>query len=347
MSELRDAGILVKMAHQGFINAGIDASTIYERCGITRRLIEDPQVRTPHDAQTIFWQACEEITGDKYIGLHLGLHIPVFRGQVIEYLFLSSPTFEEGLNRALNYQRLLSDAVTAKVAREGDRCLFSIGSTNENTHEIRHLIDAILLGAIRFFCHLTQDNFKPLSVAVTHGGLADDEGRNSEYAKVFGCPVIFNSDQNIIEFGIDILHFPSQHAEPELMKAHEQVAIKQIARLEKQDIITDVSRIIGELLDSGEVSLENVSNRLDITARSLRSRLADAGTSFNHILANYRCNLSKQLLSRTDESIDEIVYLTGFSEPSTFYRAFKRWTSMTPIEYRKSKKHQSHALSTV
>lgn len=37
-----------------------------------------------------------------------------------------------------------------------------------------------------------------------------------------------------------------------------------------------------------------------------------------------------------DESIDEIVYLTGFSEPSTFYRAFKRWSGMTPIEYRKT-----------
>lgn len=347
MSELRDAGILVKMAHQGFINAGIDASAIYERCGITRRHIEDPQIRTPHDAQSIFWQACEKVTGDKYIGLHLGQHIPVFRGQVIEYLFLSSPTFEEGLNRALNYQRLISDAVTAKVEREGDRCLFSIGSTNKNTQSMRHLTDAILLGAIRFFCQLTQDNFKPLSVTVTHGGLLGEADEQAEYAKVFGCPVIFNGNQNIIEFGIDILHFPSQHAEPELMKAHEQVALEQIARLEKQDIIVDVNRIIGELLDSGEVSLENVSDRLDMTARSLRSRLADAGTSFNHLLASYRCNLAKQLLSRTDESIDEIVYLTGFSEPSTFYRAFKRWTDMTPIEYRKSKKHQVRSPATV
>ncbi|WP_281645587.1 AraC family transcriptional regulator [Parendozoicomonas sp. Alg238-R29] len=344
MSELRDAGILVKMAHQGFINAGIDASAIYERCGITRRHIEDPQVRTPHDAQTIFWQACEDVTGDKHIGLHLGQNIPVFRGQVIEYLFLSSPTFEEGLNRALNYQRLLSDAVTAKVEREGGSCIFSIGSTSENRQDMRHLTDAILLGAIRFFSHLTQDSFKPLSVTVTHAGA---EGDNNEYSEVFGCPVIFNGEQNTIEFSINILHFPSQHAEPELMKAHEQVALEQIARLEKQDIIVDVNRIIGELLDSGEVSLENVSERLDMTARSLRSRLADAGTSFNHLLANYRCNLAKQLLSRTEESIDEIVYLTGFSEPSTFYRAFKRWTDMTPIEYRKSKKHTGRQLSTV
>ena len=52
---------------------------------------------------------------------------------------------------------------------------------------------------------------------------------------------------------------------------------------------------------------------------------------------------AKRLLAGTDESIDEIVYLTGFSEPSTFYRAFKRWVGMTPIEYRKLKAEEDAA----
>ena len=50
-----------------------------------------------------------------------------------------------------------------------------------------------------------------------------------------------------------------------------------------------------------------------------------------------------RLLAGTEESIDEIVYLTGFSEPSTFYRAFKRWVGMTPIEYRKLKAEEDAA----
>ena len=70
----------------------------------------------------------------------------------------------------------------------------------------------------------------------------------------------------------------------------------------------------------------------------MRSRLTEADTSFNQVLADYRCYLAKRLLSRTEESIGDIVYLTGFSEPSTFYRAFKRWTDMTPVEYREYKR---------
>ena len=89
---------------------------------------------------------------------------------------------------------------------------------------------------------------------------------------------------------------------------------------------------------TGQVNLDDVAGRLDMKPRTLRTRLTEAGTNFNQLLADYRCNLAKRLLSGTDESIDEIVYLTGFSEPSTFYRAFKRWTNQTPVEYRNSRR---------
>ncbi|MFQ1046225.1 helix-turn-helix domain-containing protein, partial [Acinetobacter sp. NIOH-H-8] len=69
----------------------------------------------------------------------------------------------------------------------------------------------------------------------------------------------------------------------------------------------------------------------------LRTQLSEANTSFQQILSDYRCRLAKKLLANTSESVERIVYLTGFSEPSTFYRAFKRWTNETPVEYRKRK----------
>lgn len=106
-------------------------------------------------------------------------------------------------------------------------------------------------------------------------------------------------------------------------------------------MVSQVRRVIAELLESGEVSLEVVAQRLDLKPRTLRTRLSEANTNFNQVLAEFRCHLAKKLLSQTDESIDEIVYLTGFSEPSTFYRAFRRWVGMTPVEYRRQKQNQS------
>ena len=140
-----------------------------------------------------------------------------------------------------------------------------------------------------------------------------------------------------------VMNLPSAHHEPELLHLHEQLASEQVARLEKQDLVAQVNRLIGELLESGHANLEEVAERLGIKARQLRTRLADAGTNFNQLVADYRCRLAKRLLAGTEESIDEIVYLTGFSEPSTFYRAFKRWVGMTPIEYRKLKAEEDAA----
>jgi AraC-like DNA-binding protein len=95
---------------------------------------------------------------------------------------------------------------------------------------------------------------------------------------------------------------------------------------------------IAALLESAEVTLEKVAEQLEITPRNLRHQLNSAETSFQRLLSEHRRSLAKRLLSQTDEEISEIVYLTGFSEPSTFYRAFKRWEGTTPIEYRKRAK---------
>ncbi|MFX5522732.1 AraC family transcriptional regulator ligand-binding domain-containing protein, partial [Acinetobacter baumannii] len=71
--------------------------------------------------------AAQEVSKDPDIGLHLGEHLPLYRGQVIEHLFISSETFGEGLKRALAYQRLISDAFDAKLVVEEGRCYLTNG----------------------------------------------------------------------------------------------------------------------------------------------------------------------------------------------------------------------------
>lgn len=330
MTTLTDSGVLLRMAYKAMQNAGVDADAVLAKVGLNKSILTQPELRTPHDAQEWFWQAMEEVSGDPHVGLHIGPHMPIFKGQVLEYLFLSSPTFGEGLKRALNYQRLLSDAANAELIDHGKQVFLKQMLWSK---KLAHLNECASVGVIKFFSFVTDGAFAPIEVHFSHPRHADQR----EYERVFGCPVKFEMPDVGIFFDRELMDLPSAHHEPELLQLHEQLASEQMARLEKQDLVFRVSRLVAELLESGHANLEEVATRLGIKPRQLRTRLADAGTNFNQLVAEYRCKLAKRLLAGTEENIDEIVYLTGFSEPSTFYRAFKRWVGMTPIEYRKLK----------
>lgn len=342
---MKDAGILIRLMNHAMISMGVDVAAVYQRCGLTQAHLDDAQLRTPHEGNLIFWQAVEDVTQDMHIGLHLGEHMPVFKGQVLEYLFLSSSTFGEGLARALRYQRLLTDAASASLECdvENDTAYLVADTTDSQVRSIRQFNECAVIGLIKFFGYVTGNDFKPSAVQLVSAlpDVDSPEQRQAmldEYQRVFSCPVTFGQSSNRIYFDLDILERNSLHAEPELLKLHEQLAGKYVAKLEQQDMVTQVNKVIGELLETGDICIELIACRLEIKPRALRARLTKAGTNFNQLLSDYRCHLAKGLLARTDESIDQIVYLTGFSEPSTFYRAFKRWTETTPVEYRKAKK---------
>jgi AraC-like DNA-binding protein len=252
----------------------------------------------------------------------------VYKGQILEYLLLSSTTFGDGLKRVLSYQRLISDAMHGQVTDSPKPFLTNYFS--EHQYLTPHLAEAMVVSLIRFLQSVSDDKFKPTRICFTHTAKTNIK----EYERVFQCPVEFNDKQFKLYFEPEILSYRSPYAEPELLSMHMQSADQHMQQLEKRDLILEVRNQVGALLETGEISLETISHHLEISPRQLRHQLNLAGTSLQRIINHYRKSLSKQLLSQTDESIAEIVYLTGFSEPSTFYRAFKRWEGMTPIEYR-------------
>ena len=337
MRGLTDSGALVRLAYQGLTALGIDGDEVLRQSGFDPSKLYQANLRTPFAAQPMFWDAAVSISGDPCIGLHLGEKIPAYKGQILEYLFLSSQTFGDGLNRVLKYQRLISDALHGSFTASPKPCLTSYFSSHE--YATSHLAEAMVLGLIKSFQSVTDCQFRPEKVIFNHSPNTDI----SEYERVFQCPVEFNARAFQLYFSKSILSHKSLYAEPQLLDLNMQAANQHIAILEQQDLINEVRHHMASLLETGDVSLENVSRLMSISSRNLRHKLTHAGTSFQKILNDLRHRLALRLLSQTDEAISEILYLTGFCEPSTFYRAFKRWEGITPIEYRI--RHQSKSKS--
>ncbi len=330
-----DAAILFKMVYEGMRRAGYPVEEILALTGVALSRVDD-NVRTPNHMQIAFWKAAESLTNDPDLGLHLAEHMPLYRGQVLEYLFLSSASFGAGLSRALAYQRLVSDVLDASIHIIDDEVYLSNTTIlYKDTSALRHFTECFTLSMLRFFRFVTEGkfHFTRIDFAFAQGASA------AEYLRVFGCPVNLGQAETRLYFDIQIMDLPLWQSEPELLRLHERLALEKLQELARSDLVSDVRRAIGETLESGEVSLESIAERLSIPSRRLRTQLSDADTSFQQVLSDYRMRLAKHLLSKTNESVERIVYLTGFSEPSTFYRAFRRWTDETPIEYRKRKQH--------
>jgi AraC-like DNA-binding protein len=95
-------------------------------------------------------------------------------------------------------------------------------------------------------------------------------------------------------------------------------------------------KLIGAM-DGGDTSVEAMAKTLGMSARSLQRRLADEGTRYNDLLGDVRAEFAKRYLARGTISASEVAYLIGFTEPPAFFKAFKRWTGMTPREFAASR----------
>ena len=326
MRDLTDDVALMRPVIDALRASGADPDRVLARLGLAPG--ELPSGRFPHTAQAQFWKAAAEECGEEHVGLYLAAHLPAFHGLLLEYLFLSSETFGDGLRHALRYARLLSDTLSARLEVNGAVAVLSLGMEQGSS---RHFPEMLAGAVIRLFGALTDQEFRPLRVQLMH-----EEGAPPErYLEVYGCPAELGAERYALSFDAAVLAKPSRHAAPELLRIHESLARRQLAEVERLDLVRQVRELIAELLVNGGGTLEQVAGRLGMPPRRLRERLAMAGVRFNDLITDYRCRLAKELLLNTDERIEVIVERTGFSEPSTFYRAFKRWVGETPVEFRR------------
>lgn len=98
-------------------------------------------------------------------------------------------------------------------------------------------------------------------------------------------------------------------------------------------LVAQVRKKLIGAMDGGDTSIEATAKLLGMSARSLQRRLAEEGTRYNDVLADVRAEFAKRYLTRGTLSASEVAYLIGFTEPPAFFKAFKRWTGMTPGEF--------------
>ena len=111
----------------------------------------------------------------------------------------------------------------------------------------------------------------------------------------------------------------------------EPVLNQRLHDLQKHDLFSDrVRACLAEILASGQCSMADVAKRLAVSPRTLQRKLKSENSSFQQELSNLRAELANHYLVTTTYSSSEISFLLGYSDPSSFFRAFNIWTGKTP-----------------
>jgi AraC-like DNA-binding protein len=293
--------------------------------------------RVPGGQVERLWSLAVQRTGDSLVGLHMAEAYSPGALDILGYVILSCKTVGEVLDRISRYARLLNDGMRLDVERAGNvaycRCSFVDSMDNYLVRNPDQAIDTIWAGLARELRRLTAKPLVATEVWFRHRAPAAAEAK--EYGRVFGARVRFAARED--RFIVPIAHLDERvrSANPLLLRAFEQHADAALSGMESQGSTShQVVQVLAARLKGAVPPLGEIARELAMSDRNLQRALRSDGTSFQKLLDQVRRDLAISHLANPATSAGQVGFLLGFSEPSAFHRAFRRWTGKAPSAFR-------------
>ncbi|BBP56660.1 AraC family transcriptional regulator [Pseudomonas sp. St316] len=309
---------------------GLDSHALCLEAGLDPQWMDDPNARYPLSATTRLWALAVQASGDPAIGLRVSRFVSPTTFHALGYALVASGSLREVFERIVRYHPVVSDALTLQLSRGEDRYRFSLDVPQGRPAPAFEAIDAFAAIYVRTCRNRLGRDYAPLAVYLRRPEPADP----SPWHKVFRSPMYFGAAQDCLEFNLTDFDSHLDDANPELAEHNETVLERTLAQLKPLTWERKVRAAIEAQLPEGEPSAERIAQAMHLSLRSLQRHLADEGCRFDALLNECRENLALLHLRDPNCSLSEVSYLLGFADTSSFSRAFKRWTGMTPGQFR-------------
>jgi AraC-like DNA-binding protein len=312
--------------------AGVRASDLQRATGFDPATAADPDARISLALEERLWNEAAQRSGDDDFGLHAAEAMRPGMFDVLDYVTRTAPTARAALERLARYNRLEHDVAVFSIIDAPDvtrvEHAFSVADV-----QCRHSAEFTLASIVVVGGQITGQPLRARAVEFRHAA----PRTTREHARVFGAVPSFDARMNAIELDPAALARPVPAADPMLLKVIERHADAALAALPVQPdtTIERVRNLLAGALREGAASLASVAEQLHMSERSLQRRLAEENATFDSVLDELRHSLALRYLAERQIAISEVAYLVGYSEPSAFHRAFKRWTGSTPTELRR------------
>jgi AraC-like DNA-binding protein len=316
----------------GYVTStGVSETELLSRAGFDPAILQEPTARVGPEVQDRLFQAAQDLTGDPAFGLRMGEHAPIGAFGVPAYMSLHAGTLFEAAGVLFRYHRVIADCPAPYFQTEGERLalVYNYVRTTPASNRIRAEYGLGIL--LRIGRMLAGSDLPPL-----------DEARfehpappyAAEYARLFGDRVVFDHPHTALVMS-GIVDRPLLFADAHVFAAlRKQADAELLEATESSSFAERVRSLIVSRYADSEPTMEFVARRFSMSPRSLRRRLEAEGTTFSAVSDAALGQVARDILDEPHTTVQEAAYRMGFSEPSSFHRAFKRWTGTTPSAYR-------------
>lgn len=310
---------------------GFATADLLAAAGVTRATLADPDARIPGPTVLAIWQGLRERTGDPALQLVAPTTLPFGAYRVIDYLVAASATVGEGVGRFAGFFGLIADAVSLRVHRDRSEHLLSLAMADGSPVPPVYVdyVFAALVNRIRM-------RIRP-DLAVRRVELRQPEPPvSAPYGEVFGAPVCFGAADDRLCFSDEEWRAPTVSADAALARLLEEHARILAQRLPPagSSFKAEVQKAIAAVPPEGG-SAADIARALHVSVRTLQRKLIKAGTTFRDVSNAVRGQLAVGYLADPKVSIAEVAFMLGFSDQSSFHRAFRRWTGESPGRWRR------------
>lgn len=244
------------------------------------------------------------------------------------FAFSCSPTIEIGLTRLALFKPLVGP-MSLTVERRDGTLRVSLASADAAAPLPHSLAVLELVHFVELARIFAAEPIVPLAVGLP-GDPHDRAGLEAHFGVALGA-----TDPATLVLSIEDAERPLVTENEEMWAGFEKELRRQLLDRDRDTPMSArVQSALLDMLPSGQSSAEAVCSRLHVSKRSLHRHLKNEGHSFQELLDATRTELSLHYLSKGDISVEEISYLLAFRDPNSFYRAFRGWTGMTPMEAR-------------